>query len=154
MHVLLVSDHLHGQGHDVLFCSGGNVGYTTLAANAYDSPGCVHAMTLFSNAGSERASINNGCNVRTNTAHGTMHVSCYDACLREGVTWKPRSCTAKRERLLHVWCQPQHNTPTRSNNCRRCLRTRPRSLNYALLTLQSSLAAHAVLSWTHRAAEP
>lgn len=45
------------------------------------------------------------------------------------------------------------HTLSRPNNCRRRLVTRRRSLNYVLLTLQSHHTPHAVLPWTHRAAE-
>lgn len=87
---------------------------------------------------------------------GIMHVSCFDACLREGgplLSWKPRSCTATRTVPSSLMPATTTHTPSRSNKCRRCLITRRRSLNCVLLTLQLHLTPHAALPWTHHAAE-
>lgn len=64
-----VSDHLHVvRGTMLSFAAMVTWGAQPLAASAWRAPGPDCAMTLTADARWERASINNECNVGTNTA--------------------------------------------------------------------------------------
>lgn len=47
LRMFLVSDHLHGRGHDAFFCSDSDVGCANVRSSAWQAPELFRAMTLF-----------------------------------------------------------------------------------------------------------
>lgn len=108
-------------------------------------------MTLLADVCWEGAPINNECNVGTNTAWVVLLFTARYA--RGGPGNRDRARLSANGSSMSMPATEQQHTPSWSNNSRRRVITRPRSLNCVLLTLQSNLEAPARRLWMHRAAE-